>query len=234
MITMGVSSGSVCWRTASKSASLISKEEQSSTTASARCSVISSLTPTVYPAANTSYPASRSANDKSSAISGVSSISSIRREATLLLADVSGAGQPFLLAFARLQIHNPDSSARRVVSAVVILHHRAPRLQRAHRERHSLEVVTRVVQHLIRVPVVREDCIATVHAHHRVAVERRFRPHIARRPTLFSLTDDIAFLRLRSGRCRRRNCCFSVHMVCATVSASAAADIFTRFFASAA
>ena len=96
-------------------------------------------------------------------------------------------GNRFFFAFARLDIHHPDSAAGRVVRAVVVLDHRAPGLQRAHRERVSLEVVARVVEHFIRVPVVGEDCVAAVHSQHgEEAVERRFRPYVARRPALLA------------------------------------------------
>src|SRR6202050_4101489 len=158
----------------------MSKAEQSSTSASARCSTTSSLTLAVYPAAKTSYPASRSAKLSSSAISGVSSMSRMRRKRTLLLAGTV-ARQPLLLAFARLQIHHPHSAARCVVGAAVILEHRAPGFQRAHRERVSLEVVAGVIQHFIRVPVVGEDSVTRMHAQHGVVtVERRFLAYLAR------------------------------------------------------
>src|ERR1700683_4835737 len=211
----------------------MSKAEQSSTSASARCSTTSSLTLAVYPAAKTSYPASRSAKLSSSAISGVSSMSRMRRKRILLLSG-SEARQPLLLAFAGLQIHHPNSAAGRVVGAAIVLEHRAPGFQRAHRECVSFEVVARVVQHFICVPVVGEDSVTRMHAQHGVVtVDRKFLPYLARGAALLAFADDITFLRLGSRR-RRGHCCFGVHRVCATVSASAAAAMLTRFFASAA
>src|ERR1700689_2642605 len=211
----------------------MSKAEQSSTSASARCSTTSSLTLTVYPAAKTSYPASRSAKLSSSAISGVSSMSRMRRKRILLLGG-SEARQPLLLAFAGLQIHHPHSAAGCVVGAAVVLKHRAPGFQRAHRERVSFEVVARVVQHFIRVPVVGEDRVTSMHAQHGVVtVERRFLPYLARGAALLAFADDVNFLRLWSGR-GRGFFCFGFHEFCAPVSAPTAAAIFTRFFASAA
>src|SRR5271166_3745688 len=65
------------------------------------------------------------------------------RQPYLLLAG-SSARQTRLLTFARLQVHHPHSSTGRVVRTVVILNHRAPGLQGAHREGVSLEVVARV------------------------------------------------------------------------------------------
>src|ERR1700723_807720 len=168
----------------------MSYEVQSSTSASDCCETINSFTPTLYPSANTSKPASRKANVSSSAISGVSSISSMRRKRALLL-DGAGAGQPFLLAFARLQIHHPDPPARGVIRATIVFKHRAPGLQRAHCEGDSFEIVARVVQHFVRVPVVGENRIARMHAQHSVvAVVRRLRAHLARRAALLAFSND--------------------------------------------
>src|SRR5208282_1425121 len=149
-----------------------------------------------------------------------------------LLLTGSGARQPLLLAFARLQIHDPHSSAGRVVGAAIVLDRRTPGLQGAHRECVALEVVARVIQHFIGVPVVREDRVPRVHTQDGVvAVERRFRPYVAGRTALLAFADDVAFLRFGSGR---RRGCFGIHRVCATVSASTADDILTKFLASAA
>ncbi len=97
------------------------------------------------------------------------------------------AGQPLLLAGGRLQIQHPDAAAGRVVGAMVVLDHRAPRFQRAHREGVSLEVVARVVEHFVRVPVVGEDGVTRVHAHDGVVtVVRGLGPHVARRSALLA------------------------------------------------
>src|ERR1700681_3416151 len=158
-------------------------------------------------------------------------MSRMRRNRSLLLAGPGGR-EPLLRACGGLQIHDPHSTAGRIVGTVVIFDHRAPCLERAHRERVSLEVVARMVQHFIRVPVVGEDSVTCVQAQDGVvAVERRLRPYVARRPALFAFADDVAFLRFGSRRGRR---CVGVHRGCATVAASAADAILTRFFASAA
>src|SRR5580700_7471678 len=136
--------------------------EQSSTSASARCSNSNSFTESAKPEAKTSKPRSRRANDNSSAISGVSSMSRMRRN-RMLLRDVV-AGQSRLLAFGRLQIQNPDAAARRVIGAVLVLEHCAPGFERAHREGVALEIIPRVAEHFVRVPVVVEDRVAGVHA----------------------------------------------------------------------
>src|SRR5271165_4597680 len=142
----------------------------------------------------------------------------------------SGARQTRLLAFAGLQVHDPHPSAGRVVGAAVVLNHRAPSLQRAHGEGVSLEVVTSVFQHFIGVPVVSEDGVSRVHTQDGVvAVEHRFRPHVACRAVFLAFADNIAFLCFGSGR---RIGSFSIHTVCATISAASADAILTRFFAS--
>src|ERR1700735_1724039 len=158
-------------------------------------------------------------------------MSRMRRKRILLL---GVAGQPLLLGFAGIEIHYPHTAASGVVGAAVVLKHRAPGFQRAHREGISLEVVARVVQNFIGVPVVGEDSVTRVHAQDGVVTaKRRFVSRLAGRTALLAFADDIAFLRLWSSR--RRGCgCFGVHRVCATVSASAAAAMLTRFFASAA
>src|ERR1700741_429243 len=209
--------------------SLMSKAVQSSTSASARNSSIKSLTVSVKPSAKTSWPRSRNAKLSSSAISGVSSMSSTRDKRRLLLAG-SGTRQPRLFACSGLQVHDPHASAGRVVGAVVVLDHRAPSLQRAHGEGNSFEVIARVIQHFTGVPIIREDSVTGMHPQDRVkAVERGLRPYIARGSTLLSFTDDIAFLRFRS-----RRSWFATHRVCASASASTAEAMLTKFFASAA
>src|ERR1700723_1790032 len=127
-------------------------------------------------------------------------MSRMRRKRRLLLAG-SGSWQPLLFALAGLQVHHPYPSASSVVSTVIVLDHRSPRLERTHRKRDSFKVVARVVEHFIRVPVVRENRVTRVYTHHGVvAVKGRFRPHLAGRPPLFAFTSDIAFLRFRSHR----------------------------------
>src|SRR5208282_4211701 len=151
----------------------------------------------------------------------------------LLLAR-SGARQTRLLSFAWLQVHDPHPPSGGVISTMVVFDHRAPRLQSAHREGVALEVIARVIEHFIGVPVVGKNGIAPVYTHHGVvAVKCRFRAHVAARSALLAFADNITFLRFRSRRSRRRSC-FSVHTVSATAVASAADAILTRFFASAA
>ena len=61
---------------------------------------------------------------------------------------------------------------------------------------HALKIIAGVVQHLVGVPVVREDRIAAVYAQNGVvAVKRRFLPYVARGAAFFAFGDDIAFLR---------------------------------------
>ena len=63
---------------------------------------------------------------------------------------------------------------------MIILDHRAPRLQRTHGEGVALEIIARVIQHLIRVPIVRENSVAPVYAQDGVvAVKRRLCAHVA-------------------------------------------------------
>src|SRR5579864_1772831 len=160
-------------------------------------------------------------------------MSRMRRKRILLLAG-PGSRQPFLLTLAGLQVHHPYASARRVISAVIVLDHRTPRLEGAHCKRDSLEIVTRVVQHFVGMPIVRQNGVTRVHAHHGVvAVKCRFGPHVARGATLLSFGDDITLLRFGSRR-RWSCCCFGVHRVCATCSAAAAEAIAITFFGSAA
>src|SRR5713226_4161742 len=161
--------------------------EQSRTSASACCSTTSSFTEPAKPEAKTSKPLSRKANDNSSAISGVSSMSRMRRKRTLLFAAGPGAGQSRLLARGRLQIQNPDAPARRVIGAVVVLNERAPGLQRAHGESVSFKIIFGVAQHFIRVPIVGEGGVAGVHAHDGIkAVKGSFVPDFTRRSALFA------------------------------------------------
>ena len=92
-----------------------------------------------------------------------------------------------------------------------------------------------MIQHFIGVPVVGEDGVAWVYAQHGiVAVIRRFSTHIARGSALLAFSDNIAFLSLRLDfRFRTIGIgSSSVHKVCATASASAAAAMLVRFFAS--
>src|SRR6266404_3896003 len=213
--------------------SLISNVEQSSTRASAFKSRIRSLTVSVKPSAKTSWPWSRSANVRSCAISGVSSISRMRFGNALALA---GAGQPRLLGGAGLQVQNPHAAAGGVVSALIVFEHRAPGFESAHGEG-----VAQVTEDFVGVPVVGEDGIARVHFQHGVkAVVRSLVADFACRAALFTFRDDVALL---PGCGRRRNVrghgvfdvgCVGAHSVCATASASAAAAIFTWFFGSAA
>src|SRR5205085_10165442 len=128
---------------------------------------ISSLTFALYPAAKTSKPRSRSANVNSSAISGVSSMSRMRRNRTLLLAGPC-TREALLLAGGRLQIQDPDSASGRVIGPMVVLDHRAPGFECAHREGVSLKIIACVVQYLTRMPVVGEDGVTWVHAQNRV------------------------------------------------------------------
>src|SRR5260370_649977 len=151
-------------------------------------------------------------------------MSRMRRNRALPLAS-TGAGQPVFFALGGLQIQDPHSPARGVVGTLVVLDHRAPGLQRAHRERVSLEAVPQMVTHFIRVPVIREDSVTRVHAQDGVVtVERGFGPYFARRPALLAFVDYIAFLRFGSSR---RRGCFGTHIVCPPVSVSAAAAILT-------
>src|SRR5437667_1523452 len=81
------------------------------------------------------------------------------------------------------------------MGTVVVLDHRAPGLQRAHREGVALEVVARVVQHFMRVAVVGEDGIAGMHAQDGVvAVVGRLGAHVPRRSAFLAFADDVAFL----------------------------------------
>ena len=63
---------------------------------------------------------------------------------------------------------------------MIVLDHRSPRFERAHRKRDSFKIVARVVEHFVRVPVVRENRVTWVYTHHGiVAVKGRFGPHLA-------------------------------------------------------
>src|SRR5258708_24467263 len=202
----------------------------------ALCSMTRSLTAFVYPDATTSWPRSRSEKVRSSAISGVSSMS--RTRAKLFLARRARAREPFLFTFRRFQIHHPDSPARSVVSSVVIFDHGAPRFQRPHGEGDAFEIAAGVVQHFIGVPVGGENGIAWMHAQHGVvAVVGRFRTHVARGAALFTFTYNVTFLALGFDLGLLLSCesvGLRVHTVSATAAASVAAAMFTRFFASAA
>src|SRR5882672_5673134 len=158
-------------------------------------------------------------------------MSRMRRNRRLLLAS-PGPGQARLLACGGFQVQNPNSPAGGVISAVIALDHGAPGLERPHCKRVSLEIVARVVEDFIRVPVVREDRVSGMYAQDGVeAVVRRFGPNVAGRTALLAFGDDIAFLRNRTGRrCRR----VGAHSVSAMAAASTAEAILTRFFASAA
>src|SRR4051794_16933650 len=104
------------------------------------------------------------------------------------------------LAFAwrRLEIEHPDASAGGVVAAAIALDHRTPGFERAHLKGVALEVAAHVVEHFLRVPVVGEQRVTGMHAQHReVAIVRRLRPHVARRPALLPLGNDVTFLRDR-------------------------------------
>src|ERR1700739_3009290 len=198
-----------------------------------------SLTAFVNPDAKTSWPRSRSEKVRSSTISGGSSISRTRAK-LLLTCRRTGAGQPLLLAFRRLQIHHPDASAGGVVGTVIVLDHCAPRLQRAHGEGHAFEIVARVIQYFIGVPVVGQNRVAGVDAQHGVvAVVGRFRAHIARGAALLAFGNDVTFLPLGFdlglGLDRIKGSAgLGVHTVSATAAASVAAAMLVRFFASAA
>src|SRR6266851_8073973 len=85
----------------------------------------------------------------------------------------AGAGQSRLLGRRWLQIQNPYSSARRVIRAVVVLEDRAPGFQRAHYEGVAFKIILRMVQHFIRVPVVGEVRVASVHSNHGVKTVKR-------------------------------------------------------------
>src|SRR6267143_1194272 len=218
--------------------SLLSNVEQSNTRASAFKSPIRSLTVSVTPSAKTSWPWSRSANVRSCAISGVSSISRMRFGNALALA---GAGQPRLLGRTGLQVQNPHAAAGGVVSALIVFEHRAPGFESAHGEGDSFEVVAQVAEDFVGVPIIGEDGIARMHFQHGVkAIVRSLVADFACRAALFAFRDDIALL---PGCGRRRNVsghrvlgvgCVGAHSVCATASASAAAAMLTWFFGSAA
>src|SRR5215831_5610734 len=217
----------------------MSKLVQSRTRASARWSRIKSLTASVNPSAKTSWPRSRSAYDSSSAISGVSSMSRMRLNRMLPLAGTRSETR--LFAFARLEIEDPHTATRGVVGALVVLDHCAPSLESAHGESDSLEIVAQVIEHFRGVPVIGEQCVTRVHAHDSVvAIESRFGAHVSSRTALLALSDNVAFLPGCRGRCDVSGhgvlCvwCVCAHRVCATASASAAAAMFTWFFASAA
>src|ERR1700691_1793591 len=101
---------------------------------------------------------------------------------------------------------------------MIVFNHRAPSLERAHSEGDSLEVVARMVEHFIRVPVVGQDCVAPVHAQHGIeAVKSRLWAYVTAGPALLAFADNIAFLRLRnlarSLRRGRRSTRFRAHTV---------------------
>src|SRR4029077_18053525 len=157
--------------------------------------MISSLTESVKPEGKTVYPRSRSANVRSSAISGVSSMSRMRGNRTLLLAG-AGARQRLVVASTWRQVQNPPSPASRVVGATFVFDHCAPGFQRTHRESVSLEVLTRVAKHLVRMPVVSEHGVTRMHTQDFViTIISSFGPHVARRPAFLAFADDEAFLR---------------------------------------
>src|SRR5579864_2348131 len=222
MMTTGSSACFGSLRTVSKSDSLMLYTEQSSTSASARCSTSKSFTESAKPEAKTSKPRSRRANDNSSAISGVSSMSRMRRKRTLLRGVV--AGQSRLLARGRLQIQNPDAAAGRVVGAVVVLDGCAPGFERAHREGVALEIIPRVAEHFVAVPVVVEDRVAGVHARDGIVfVIGGLGPNLASRPVLLAFAYGIQFLYFSCGRGIGS---IGAHTVSATVAAASAAPMF--------
>src|SRR5579872_876922 len=94
-----------------------------------------------------------------------------------------------------------------------------------------------MVEHLVGMPVVSKDRIASVHSQHGViAFVGCFRAHVARGSALLAFGDDVTFLTLRFDF-RLVGCVcnwFRAHTVSATAAASVAAAMLVRFFASAA
>src|SRR4029077_11947207 len=82
-----------------------------------------------------------------------------------------------------------------VVTALIALDRRAPRLERPHLEGIALEIVADVVEHFLRVPVLGEQCVAGMHPPHReVPIVHCLGPYVARRAALLPFGDDVALL----------------------------------------
>src|SRR5258708_28321729 len=154
---------------------------------------------------------------------------------------LAGARPSRLLGRTGLQVQNPHAAAGGVVSALIVLKHRAPGFESAHGEGDAFEVVAQMAEDSVGVPVVGKDGIAAVHFQHGVeAVVRGLVADFACRAALFAFRDDIALLPGcgRKRKVRRDGVfdvgCVGAHSVCATASASAAAPMLTWFFGSAA
>src|SRR5579864_4888451 len=112
--------------------------------------------------------------------------------ATKTLLGAVVAGQARLLARARLDVERPHSPSGGVIRAVVVVDDGSPSFERAHGEGVALEIVARVAQDFVRVPIVGEVRVAAVHAQDGVVlVVGGLVPDLAGRPALFAFADDV-------------------------------------------